>query len=213
MRNKGVRFPSRREPGKDSDDPSGTYVTPGEYSVIGVFNNAKDSTSVAVRIDPRLNITAADLEARNQMIQEYYTEVDMAQRAFKALQDVRKDVKMIEAMMVNAPDSTQTKLKEKTKSLMKKIGELEVKFMEAEDVKGYTNDVNLGQYLSGTSSYLNSSLGEPGANAKNMLAFTKSEVAKIVEEVNTFLSVDWTDYKSTMSDINWPLFKSIDSLK
>ncbi len=31
LRQKGVRFPSRQEPAKDADDPSGPYVLPGSY--------------------------------------------------------------------------------------------------------------------------------------------------------------------------------------
>jgi hypothetical protein len=50
-------------------------------------------------------------------------------------------------MMANAPDSIQTRIKDKHKELNKKIGEIEVKFMEPEDVKGYTNPINLNIYL------------------------------------------------------------------
>jgi hypothetical protein len=46
---------------------------------------------------------------------DFNKEVDIAQKAFKALQDVRKDMKMTEAMMVNAPDSIQTKIKDSIK--------------------------------------------------------------------------------------------------
>jgi hypothetical protein len=213
MKAKGVRFPSRNEPPKDDDDPSGAYVLPGEYKLVGIYNGLKDSTSIVVRLDPRLNITSADLEARNTMVGEYYKEVNLAQRAFSALQDVRKDVKMIEVMMVNAPDSTQSAIKDKTKELMNKLNDLEKMFMEPEGVKGYTNEINLGRYLSSAGSYLNTSLGDPGANARDMLSLTKEEVEKSVAAVNDFLAQDWSTYKNYVGGLNWPLFKNIEELK
>ena len=213
MSKKGVRYPSRSEPAKDADDPSGQYVMPGEYKLVGWFNGKKDSTLVKVRLDPRLNITASDLDARNKVFEEFYKEVDLSQRAFKALQDVRKDMKMIESMQVNAPDSIQTQIKEKTKALNKKLSELEMKFMEPEDVKGITSEINLGRYLSNSGNYLNSSLGDPGANARDMLSQTKKEVARNVMAVNDFLTIDWTPFKEYINGLNWPLFKKIEPLK
>ena len=68
MRQKGVRYPSRQEPAKDADDPSGQYVLPGLYKLVGMYEGHRDSVTVNVRLDPRLNITAADLTARNTML-------------------------------------------------------------------------------------------------------------------------------------------------
>jgi hypothetical protein len=209
MRAKGVRYPSRNEPAKDADDPSGQYVFPGTYKIKANYNGHKDSTFIEVRMDPRLNITHADLENRNKMVAEFYREVERSQVAFKALQDVRKDVKMIDAMMTNAIDSTQNKWKEKSKELLKKVSTLEESFMEPEDVKGLTNPVNLGKYLGSTGSYLNASLGDPGANAKNMLAITKKEVQKNIDAVSAFLNTEWIAFKAYINEMEWPLFKDI----
>ena len=213
LRNKGVRFPSRQEPPKDADDPSGEYVVPGEYKIVTTYNKVKDSTAVIVKLDPRLGITSADLEARSKAVMDFNKEVDVAQKAFKALQDVRKDMKMTEAMMINAPDSIQTKIKDRHKDLNKKLGELENKFMEAEDVKGYTYPINLGSYLNTTSSYLNSALGDPGSNAKTMLNTTHLEVEKVVKDVNAFLENDWKAYKEFIAKWSWPLYKNLEPLK
>ncbi len=213
MRNKGVRYPSRRDPAEDADDPSGQYVLPGTYKLVGLFNGFKDSTTITVRLDPRLDITAADLEARNAMIVQLSDEVNRAQIAFKALRDVRKDIKMIESLLVNSPDSTQKMFKDSVKVLNKKIAELEKGFMEPENVKGYTSEINLGTYLGNTGSYLYSSLGDPGSNARNMLAQTKVEVGKNVIAVNEFLDNDWSGFKAFVQELKWPIFKDIEMPK
>jgi len=213
LRNKGVRFPSRNEIPKDADDPSGDYVVPGKYKITTAYNKVKDSVSVNVTTDPRLNITSADLAQRTAAVKEFNKEVDIAHKAFKALQDIRKDIRMTETMMANAPDSIQTKIKDKHKELNKKIGEIEVKFMEPEDVKGYTNPINLNSYLYSTNSYINSALGDPGANAKDMLRKTHSEVEKVVKEVNDFIEKDWKEYKEFIAKWSWPLYKNLEPLK
>ncbi|HEY3385833.1 MAG TPA: hypothetical protein VGK46_04945 [Saprospiraceae bacterium] len=213
MRAKGVRYPSRTEPAKDADDPAGEYVSPGVYKVVAFYNGHKDSTTVEVRLDPRLSISDEDLKARSKIIAEFQREVGRAQAAFKALQDVRKDVKMVDAMMMNAPDTSQTKWKEKSKELLKKVSTLEEAFMEPEDVKGITSALNLGRSLSTTGSYLNSSLGDPGANAADMMALTKKEVQKNIDAVNKFLIEDWPAFRSYVDGMDWPLFKEIKSLE
>lgn len=211
MRQKGVRYPSRQEPAKDADDPSGQYVLPGLYKLVGMYEGHRDSVTVNVRLDPRLNITAADLTARNAMLVDFNAEVSRTQVAFQALQDVRKDVKMIESMSINAPDTTQTKLKEKTKELLKQLDELEKGFMEPEGLKGIRRETdNLNRYLGTTGAYLNSSLGAPGANAKEIFSQTQQEVEKNVVAVNTFLSGPWATYKAFIEGLDWPLFKQIE---
>jgi len=213
LREKGVRFPSRNEPPPDADDPSGQYVLPGQYKIVALYNKLKDSTMITVGLDPRLNITPADLEARNNMAKAFSADVDLSQRAFKALQDVRKDLKMFESLLVNAPDSIKDKFKDQQKDLTKKMVAIETKFMEPEDVKGFTDEINLGTYLYSSSSYLSSSLGDPGSNARDMLKLTHAEVEKLVKEVNDFLEKDWVEFKAKVDLSQWPLFKKIDPLK
>ena len=212
-RGKGVRFPSRREPAKDENDPSGVYVMPGQYKVMGYFNGHKDSTIVEVRPDPRLAFTNADREARKIAFDAFYSDVDRARKAFTALQDVRKDIKIVEALMTNAVDSTQNILKDRNKELLKKIAALEEKFMEAEDVKGITDPVNLSSSLSDASAYLNTSPGAPGTNTSTQLALTKMEVDKVVTEVSTFLGSEWEAYKTFVQEMTWPIFKTIEPIK
>lgn len=213
LRNKGVRYPSRSEPAKDADDPGGEYVLPGVYKIVGRYNNSADSVMVTVRLDPRLDITVADLEARNKVVRDYYDEVELSRQAFKALQDAKKDIRMVESMMANAPDSVQTKIKDRHKDINKTLGELEIRFMQPEDVKGFTNEINLSTYLYETSNYLNSALGPPGANAREMLALTHAQVEKAVSDVNTFLETEWKSYQSFVNELEWPLFKNIQEVK
>ncbi len=213
LRNKGVRFPSRHEPPKDADDPAGEYVLPGQYKIVTTFNKIKDSTTVKVTLDPRLDITPDDLNQRSKAVNEFNAEVEVARKAFASLQDIRKDMAMTETMMANAPDSVQTKIKDKHKELNKKLAALELKFMEPEDVKGFTSPINLITYLEATSNYIDSALGDPGANAKAILKTTQGEVEKVVNEVNLFIENDWKTYKEFIGQWTWPLYKNLEPVK
>ena len=213
LKSKGVRFPSRYEPAKDADDPPGVFVVPGEYRVIVHHGANKDSTQVLVNLDPRLQISSDDLAARNEAIKAFQSDIDLAHRGFKALQDVRKDVKMVESMMANLPDSLQTIIKDQQKKLMKNLEQLEAKFMQPEDVKGYTSVVNVSTHLGAASAYLNSSPGQPGENARIQAKKTHEEVIKVTGDVNHFLEEDWKGFRATIDSMKWPVFKEIESVK
>ncbi|MDQ3017816.1 MAG: hypothetical protein M3R25_13980, partial [Bacteroidota bacterium] len=213
LREKGILYPSRTERGKDEDDPAGQYVLPGSYKVIGLYNGLKDSVSINVNLDPRIAVTQADLASKREWTTRFNTSITKVQTAFKALQDVKKEMKMIEAMMVNAPDSTQTKIKDRHKELNKKILSLESKVMEAEDVKGYTNVNDINELISSSQSYLGSSPGAPGANARDQIKWTEIEVDKFVTSVNELIEKDWSEYKILVGSMDWPLFKSIGIIK
>ena len=120
---------------------------------------------------------------------------------------------MVETLMANAPDSIQTKIKDKQKDLLKKVSDIESKFMEPQDVKGYTNVIDLQYHLYTTGSYLNTSPGEPGSNAKDQLRLTHLEVEKLTGEVNAFLEKEWKEFKEVVTKNTWPVFKTIDPLK
>lgn len=209
MRDKGIRYPSRTEPAKDDDDPAGLLVMPGHYKVITTYNGRKDSIKVDVMLDPRFNIPTSDLMAKRDWNKKFYDAVTRAQKSFSALQDMRRDMKMIEAMIINAPDSMQDTIKEKHKSITQKIEALEVIVMEPEDVKGITSPVNLNNHIYSTQSYLNTSLESPGPNALNQYNLTIREIDKFVADVNTLIGSDWNEYKTFIGNLQWPLLKNI----
>ncbi len=94
--------------------------------------------------------------------------------------------------------------------MKKELARLEEGFMRPADAKGYTSEINLGTYLYETGSYLNSSLGDPGSNARNLLEQTQAEVSKHVKAVNDFLSTDWDDFQKWIGKFSWPIFKEIE---
>jgi len=209
MRARGVRFPSRNEPRPDADDPSGVFVAPGMYKVLAVFRGVRDSLQVSVGLDPRLPLTAADLADRNTGLIELSREVDRAQQAFRILQEVRKDMRTVEAAMVNAPDSIQAAIKERQKELTKKLGDLENLFMEPADVKGIVRPTNISSELGSAYSYFNTSLGAPGPNALNMLAQVRKRIWDAVISVNGFVDVDWKAFREFVNTRTLPVFREI----
>ena len=213
MREKGILYPSRSEPVKDDDDPVGQQVLPGDYKIVGLYQGKKDSVNINVRFDPRLKLTPADMEAKREWISKLYTSITKVQKGFRALQDVRKDIRMIESMMTNAADSIQTKIKDRQKELTKKISELEERVMEAENVKGYTNAQNINDKISSAQAYLSTSPGKPGANAIAQMQLAENEVEKFTQEVNSFLEKDWNEFTLLVKSLEWPVFKSIEKVE
>ncbi|HLF64295.1 MAG TPA: hypothetical protein VI603_11110, partial [Saprospiraceae bacterium] len=85
MRRTGVRGPSRQEPRDDADEPAGRQVLPGTYKLILRYGNAKDSTMITVRRDPRLKMTDEMLAERDLALSEFESIVKSAADAFTQL--------------------------------------------------------------------------------------------------------------------------------
>jgi hypothetical protein len=66
---KGVQYPSR-EKSKSTTEPSGYTVLPGTYKVRFTFGDAKDSTSLTVKPDPRYNTPMSVIEERYKLLQD-----------------------------------------------------------------------------------------------------------------------------------------------
>ncbi|MEL6945118.1 MAG: hypothetical protein AAFO82_20905, partial [Bacteroidota bacterium] len=155
MRHDGVRYPSRREAKPDDNMPSGYMVKPGTYKLVFTFGEAKDSTMVNVKFDPRMDASTYDFDAIASTYEEYYDVVEAAAKGFSQLQQVKKTIGLVDKALVNAPDSTLKEIKEMGKTLKDSIKVIEKLYMQPEGMKGIqrTSD-NLLSTLYNVSGYL-----------------------------------------------------------
>ncbi|MEM6697432.1 MAG: hypothetical protein AAF599_03480, partial [Bacteroidota bacterium] len=96
MRHDGVRYPSRREAKPDDNMPSGYLVKPGTYKLVFTFGEAKDSTIVNVKFDPRMDASTYDFSAIATTYEEYYDVVEAAAKGFSQLQQVKKTIGLVD---------------------------------------------------------------------------------------------------------------------
>ena len=214
MNSNGVRFPSHRDTKPDADPPGGDWVLPGKYKIVATYGDFKDSTSINVLADPRVDFTLADMKAQQQASNEFNKIVVKATKAFNQLKEAKKTIKLVNDQMVNAPDSTKKEIKKLGKAMQDSIIQLQNLFTDQPDLKGIQRNPNtLNNYLYNTSGYIDASDGAPNQMARFSTKKTKLEAAKVLQAVNQFFEKDWKDYQTEVETMKHSLFKSYSPIR
>ncbi len=210
----GVRQPSRQERRTDEDSPSGPQVLPGTYKVVAVWGKLKDSTSVTVKSDPRLEVKMDDLKAKDAAYRDFEKVIKKASEGFDQLKEARNTIRRVDAALANAPDSTKQQLTKLSKVLQDSLNILERLYTEPEDVKGIQrDDDNLTSALGRAQQYINASEGAPNQGAQRMVAQARKQTAEVLNRINNFFSTKFADYRKKVEAVQFSLFKPYTPLK
>ncbi|MEM9848170.1 MAG: hypothetical protein AAF847_09800 [Bacteroidota bacterium] len=214
MRHDGVRYPSRRMVKPDEDMPSGYQVKPDTYKLIFTYGDAKDSTMLNVKFDPRLDANDHDFDAIAATYEAYYDVVKTANEGFQQLQAVKKTIDLVDKALVHAPDSTVKTIKAMGKSLKDSIKVLEGLYMQPDDLKGIQRTAdNLNSTLSSVGRYLRSMEKSPTQAINTLMAKAKSETAEVIGQVNALVQNDFAEYQTKVEAVQYSLFESMEEVK
>ncbi|MEM1216392.1 MAG: hypothetical protein AAGJ82_11945, partial [Bacteroidota bacterium] len=207
LRKDGVRFPSRRKVKEDADLPSGALASPGTYTVIYTLGNHTTSTKVTVKPDPRIEYAPGAWVSRNITTEQIEDITSMATAGFDRLQDVRSTIDRVEKALVNAPDSTQTQIKDLGKALKKRIAEIELRYMEPADTKGIKrNPQNLMSSLYNMRRYARNQQGDGTQMLALAIEQARAQTEEVVGLVNAFLAEDVAGYQAAVEAVQFSLF-------
>lgn len=214
MRHDGVRFPSRQEVRPDADLPGGMDVLPGKYKIVVSIGNNKDSTFINVKADPRLEISAADRQAKAEAMAGFYKMIKPATDAFNRIREAQKSIKIVSDAAANAPEATKKELTQMSKTLTDSLSKLELLFVAPENQKGISrSQENLISTMSRASSYINASDGAPSPSAIIALNMAKKELNEVVNRVNNFFSKDFAAYQQKVESTPFSLLKKYEPIK
>ena len=210
----GVRFPSRRKIKPDTNIPRGGLVSPSTYKLIFTYGKHKDSTTVSVHDDPRLETTDAQRQAKQTARLDFEKIVEKAKAGFDQLQTARKTIKLVNEALVNAPDSTKKQMIELGKALQDSIAQLELIYMNPPNTKGIQRDPNqLNSILFTTSRYIRSLQGSPNQMVQLMLQQSRTKTQSTLDKINTFMQEDFANYQQKVEAIQYSLFKKFEEIK
>ena len=215
MNRDGIRYPSWRSP-KPTDDPpgNGPDVLPGTYKAIFIYGDFKDSTMVTVHADPRLNITNAQMLAKEKAINDFSEMVEKATEGFERLKEAKKTIGLVNDQMTNAPDSLKKEIKELGNAMRDSISQLQNLYMNPQDTKGIRrSDNKLRSYLWRASGYIWDSNGEPSQMAEYSTQQANTKIKEILGKINTFFESDWKDYRSKVEAARTPIFKDYQPIR
>lgn len=214
MDTKGVRFPSKNEPGPDQLEPGGgPSAIPGEYWVKVDYMGYRDSITVKVMDDPRLNITTAEREAKAAAVRDLYQVIERANKAYNRLKDAEKTISLVESQFGNVPDSLKKDIVKQGSALKDSISTLKELFFQHKEAKGIQrNPKTLNNYLSRPFDYIDANRGGPNASANIAIEAAKQETDMVIERINQLFDKPWKEYREKVELVKYSLFKDFDRL-
>jgi hypothetical protein len=204
----GVESPSRRDREEDADPPRGDEAMPGIYKTVIMYGDLKDSITVEVKMDPRLNMTAQDLTAMKSAMTDLDVLIKESKSMYDKVKKAKKSVALIEKLTETLQDTTKKEWVKLNKEQSEKLAKLDELFFDKENQKGIQrNSEILTSYLFGARRYIRSSYGKPGGNA--MVAFDKAKekFAAVKKQVDDYFMGDYPSYKEKVSSLDFKLFE------
>jgi len=212
---KGVRGPSRSEGGRWADrEPGGVNVVPGKYKVIIEQGDAKDSSFVHVKADPRVMVRPGGFAQLAETQKDFNKKIDAVRKSFDQLKDAKKSVGLVNKLMTHQPDTIKTEIKELGKDQMAQIDSLMNLFNDPEGLKGIQrNPKTLSAMMWPTRGYISSTYGAPTPNTQIQIDNFHTKASGIIDAVNSYFETDWSDYQAEVKKIPPILFKEIEKIK
>ncbi len=214
MNRNGVETPSRRDRRPDADPPSGPSVLPGTYKVVIAMGDVKDSTEVAVNMDPRIDMSMAQMRALDAAYREWEDLAEKATEGFNRLKDARKTIDRINKAMEMAPDTVQADIKKMGKAMLDSLAQLEELYMQPEGLKGIqrTSDNVMGKMYNARG-YIGSSMGAPNQAAQRTMEVARDYVSEALDAINDFFMNDFKEYQEKVEGVSVPLFKEYEPVR
>lgn len=207
----GQRGPSYSEPREDANPPSGPRVPPGAYTIEVVYKKDSAQSEFVVNGDPRDPVSAMQIAAREQKVDDYYRRMKPVVQAFDQLREAKKTISRVENMIVNVEDTLQDSIKSMGKILKDSISTLMELYMTPEDFKGYDHVTErLGDKMWNAYSFLLATNGAPTKNGEDAIKNFLREGEGVVKRINAFFREDWKKYENFVNSVDKPLFKPVE---
>jgi hypothetical protein len=213
---KGVRGPSRRAARKNAPEPRGVTVLPGDYKVVMHYGKAKDSTTVTVAYDPRVEMPQSVLKSKYDLLKQLESKTGLAGKAVEQLKASKKIAESYKKQLKATKDTVYKAPISATDSIVKSINTLIDGMIGKEDKRqGITRNPEPTPltFLFTARRYVGSLLQAPGKTETQLIKTANEKVAEEMQKINAFYDKDWPTYRKEIEDLNLTLFKDYKALK
>jgi hypothetical protein len=210
MTEKGVRYPGSAKPKKNAPDANGIDALAGKYKLVFVCGDAKDSSSIMIKDDPRVPIAQ---------------EIQLAKRALN---------ERMEKSIVQLTEATDrlTEADEVAKSVQSQVKDKEGKELEdlAKATKGIQDSIKVKREMITGRKFEKQGYGRPyqitpqgkifearGYLFSKLIAPTKGDITLVeqletltketIDAVNKFFGTSWVDYRKKVEAAPLKIFK------
>ena len=210
---KGVNYPSRRER-REGQEPGNVPVSPGNYKVVLIDGENRDSVNILVERDPRIEISNAEVEKGIAAYEDFNAVIEKASEAFDQLKASKKTIGLVNKLIENQEDTIKTEFKELTKELNTEIDSLMNLYMDPEGLKGIQrNPKTLTGRLRRARSYLRATDGPPSPNGMIIINEVEEQAKEIIDGGNEFFQTQWPKFKARFDELELKVFEDFDPVK
>lgn len=210
---KGVDFPRKTDP-KEKREPGGMPIIPGTYKMIFQYNGHKDSTLLTVALDPRIDKTYFDPEAKYNAMDTFNKKVEKITKGFDNLKAAKKSMKLYKEIIDVQVDSTKMEYTKLHKAIKNQIDSLMNLYMlpEAKKVEYRDDSHTLMSKVYNGRRFVHTSAGAPTPNGQHAIdkALIASDV--VIKAVNVFFDGDWKLYVTKIKKLPMDIFKEFDAI-
>lgn len=222
LNEKSDRQPSRERPrggaggGGGFGGFSGTTVLPGAYKLRLTFGDQKDSTSLLVKADPRMDVPASVYEQRYAMIKDLQK---LRAIATAATDRLRESKEIAEEYEKKIKDSKRTDLKEaadKTKAVKDSVNALFDFILGKVDTRQgivRSPDPTPVSYIQTAQGYIGRSRDPISETDRRVYKHAEDKIAELTKRVNHFYDTTWKQYRELMEKVTLSPFKDYEPLK
>lgn len=212
---KGVRNPSRERPRANAGEPGGLSVLPGTYTLRLSFGGQRDSTTIVVKDDPRINTTPEQLNARYQQQKKLQQLTRATAQATTRLRESKDLVEEYENKLKDIKRDDLKAVKEGNKAMKDSLDALFNFILGKEDkrqgmLKAQRTPV---WYINTAQNYIGGSRGPLTATDDRVFQQAQEKIAQVIRRVNQFYETTWKTYRTTMEQVKLPPFKDYEPIK
>jgi photosystem II stability/assembly factor-like uncharacterized protein len=220
----------KRIPRKSEDDgfaeffgSRGPDVLPGTYTVRVSHGGQTAEGKVQVQADPRFTGTREQREAKIVALRRTGKLADVVADGVERIRRTRGDVDAITAQLRRdqeaakkqggADDPARKGVLDAARGLQKKLGDLEKRFWQTEEVSGLTEDNDLEQRVGYVARSLSSSWEAPSPAQLAYLDRVEKETRQAVDDLNRFFAEDVAAFRAKVEAAKFQLLPPVEPLK
>lgn len=214
---KGINRASRDEPKSDAPERGGVQVVPGAYKAVFHYGDQKDSTTIKVVFDPRVEVSGNTLKAIYDQQKKLETESAKMSLATARLAESKAILKDYEKRMKDKNEDDFKEILEKTKAVKDSIDQLFIPFLgeDNEGKQGIIGDKvpSISDRFRAARSYLGSTLSSPGSTEKRMFDQAVSKMNEQLIKVDDFYNTTWKEIRSDLEKLDLSPFKEYEPIR
>ena len=211
----GVGRPSR-ESRAITNEPGGTTVKPGVYSLVISHQNQKSMNTIEVKNDPRIEISETSINDAYEANKEIEKLIQTVNTAVNQLIDSKNIAASFKNRLTEKDKKTYEHQIKLCEEITKKADSLIDLYLGKKDKRqGITksSDISVMQRIGTANWYASSRPNGLTTTEKTLIDQSKIRLEEVLVTTNKFFELDWLNYQTELEKIKLSPFKEIKILK